>query len=53
MQKCVKPDINYKDFSVIGHAQNENDLNILESIIIKKTVPTLNTQTTSIQLFIT
>ena len=50
--KLCKTYIDNKDFSILGQVQNNNDLTILESIIIKKTVPSLNTHSSSVKLFI-
>lgn len=51
--KICKTHIEAKDFQIIGHIQNENEFHVLESIMIKKLVPSLNSQNSSIQLCIT
>lgn len=43
-------DIN--DFKIIGSARKDDELMVLESLFIKTNVPTLNTQSSSTQLFI-
>ena len=50
--KNCKTYIDDKDFTIIGQVHNENDLTILESIMIKKLVPSLNAHSSSVQLFI-
>ena len=49
--KC-RQKIDYKDFKIIGRAQNDHQLAILESLLIKQMVPQLNTQTTSTPLYL-
>ena len=44
--------IEYKDFSIIGKVTNDHDLPILESIMIKQLVPSLNAQTSATQLYL-
>ena len=48
-KKC-KTFIDYKNFDIIGQVTNDHDLPILESLMIKQLVPTLNAQTSSTQL---
>ena len=50
-KKC-KHDIQYEDFKIIGRAKTENQLQILESLLIKQLVPKLNNQTTSTPLYL-
>ena len=47
-----KTNIQSEDFQIIGKAAIENELLTLESLLIKKTVPQLNSQTTSTPLFL-
>ena len=49
--KC-RHKIEYQNFKVIGRAKNEHQLAILESLFIKQMVPDLNSQTTSVPLFL-
>ena len=44
--------IQYDDFKILAQAPNQSSLPFLESIYIKKLSPQLNTQTTSVPLFI-
>ena len=48
-RKC-KTSIDYKNFEIIGQVTNDYDLPILESLMIKQLVPSLNAQTSSTQL---
>ena len=50
-KKC-KNEINNEDFRIVGQVSNEHDLPILESIIIKQLVPSLNAQTSTTQLYL-
>ena len=50
-KKC-KTSITYDQFEIIGQAANETSLLILESINIKKLVPSLNNQSSSAPLYI-
>ena len=50
--KICKSPINYKNFEILGRASNESSLAILESLMIKQAVPSLNAQTTSTPLFV-
>ena len=50
-KKC-KTKIDYEDFSIVGQVANHYDLPILESLVIKQLVPTLNAQTSSTQLYL-
>ena len=50
--KSCKTHINNKDFCVIGQTSNNSDLTILESLLIKQLVPSLNSQTSAIQLYL-
>ena len=44
--------IEYKDFKILSHAPNQHSLLFLESLLIKQHSPTLNSQTTSVPLYI-
>ena len=44
--------IKYSDFQILGQTKNSHSLPILESLHIKQQSPTLNSQTTSVPLFI-
>ena len=50
-RKC-KHKISYKDFKIVGKASNDHQLAIMESLIIKQTVPQLNSQTSATPLFL-
>ena len=50
-KKC-KVDINYIDFKIVGQTSNDQDLPILESLMIKQLVPSLNTQTSATPLYL-
>ena len=50
--KFCKTDINYDDFKIISQTVNESFLPILESLFIKKLVPSLNSQSSSAPLHI-
>ena len=50
-KKC-KTSFNYEDFSIVSQAPNEQSLAILESLTIKRVVPSLNGQTSSTVLYI-
>ena len=50
-RKC-KYKINYKDFKIVGKASNDHLLAIMESLIIKQTVPQLNTQASATPLYL-
>ena len=50
-KKC-KSQINNEDFSIVGQVSNDHHLPILESIIIKQAVPSLNAQTSATQLYL-
>ena len=50
-KKC-KTGIDYGDFCIVGQTSNDHDLPILESLIIKQLVPSLNSQTSSTQLYL-
>ena len=49
--KC-KTDIRYEDFKIIGNANNQQELLILETLNIKQRVPSLNCQTTAVPLYL-
>ena len=49
--KC-KTQFNYKDFQIIGTASDEPSLFVLESLLIKQNVPTLNNHCSSTPLHI-
>ena len=44
--------IKYQDFKIIGRANNDHQLTILESLFIKQMVPNLNSQSTSVPLYL-
>ena len=44
--------IKNEDFSIVGQVSNHHDLPILESLIIKQLVPSLNAQTSATQLYL-
>ena len=48
---CKRP-IQYKHFEILSRASNDLSLAIMESLTIKRVVPSLNTQTTSTPLFL-
>ena len=50
--KICKTSINMNDFSVIGRVPNCKELPILETMMIKRLVPSLNTQTSAVQLYL-
>ena len=50
-KKC-RTSFNYNDFNIVTQAPNEQSLAILESLTIKKIVPSLNGQTSSTVLYI-
>ena len=50
-QKCKTP-ISYDNFEIIEQASDETSLLILESLSIKQLVPSLNNQSSSVQLYI-
>ena len=50
--KICKCPMQYKDFEIIARASNNLSLSILESLTIKQTVPSLNTQTSSTHLYL-
>ena len=50
-KKC-KSQINKENFSIIGQVSNDHDLPILESLVIKQVVPSLNAQTSATQLYL-
>ena len=50
-KKC-KSQIDYKDFNIIGKVTNNHDLSLLESLMIKQVVPSLNAQSSATQLFL-
>ena len=50
-KKC-KSLIEYKNFDIVGQVTNDHELPILESLLIKQLVPSLNAQTSSTQLFV-
>ena len=50
--KICKSSIDYKNFEIMGRASNESSLAVLESLIIKQAVPSLNAQTTSTPLYL-
>ena len=50
-KKC-KSIINTEDFSIVGQVSNYHDLPILESLMIKQLVPSLNAQTSATQLYL-
>ena len=47
--KC-RSSISYEDFEIISQTKNETALHILESLLIKKLVPALNSQSSSTTL---
>ena len=50
--RICKTDINYNNFKIIMTSPYEQHLLILESLAIKKLVPSLNNHTTSVPLYI-
>ena len=50
-RKC-KSHINTTDFNIVGQVSNDHDLPILESLMIKQLVPSLNSQTSATQLYL-
>ena len=50
-KKC-KSFIDNKNFDIIGQVTNDHDLPILESLLIKQLVPSLNAQTSSTPLYL-
>ena len=50
--KRCKSKINYGNFSIVGQVSNQHDLPILESLMIKQLVPTLNSQNSATQLYL-
>ena len=50
-KKC-RTSFNYDNFSIVAQAPNEQSLSILESLSIKRMVPSLNGQTSSTVLYI-
>ena len=55
IQEHIKPNkhrANFSDFKIIGTSQNKSDLPILESILIKQLLPSLNADNSSVPLYI-
>ena len=50
--KACRTSFNYDDFSIVAQAPNQQSLSILESLTIKRTVPSLNSQASSTVLYI-
>ena len=50
-KKC-KSNIKNEDFSIVGQVSNHLDLPILESLMIKQLVPSLNAQTSATKLYL-
>lgn len=50
--KICKTHIDNKDFCILGHTTNPQDIGILESLFIKQLVPSLNTHTSSSPLYL-
>ena len=50
-KKC-RTSFNYDNFSIVAQAPNNQSLSILESLTIKRMVPSLNDQTSSTVLYI-
>ena len=50
--KMCKTSIENKDFSVLGRSSNSHELTILESMMIKRLVPLLNSQTSAGTLYL-
>ena len=50
--KSCKCSVEYKNFEIVSKTSNELSLAIMESLTIKRVVPSLNTQTTSTPLFL-